>query len=90
VKHVSLDEERLDRTLQLGSDITATDQQSLVSLLREYKDRFAFGPEEILGITPSVMEHQLNADPRHKPVIQKKRHMGPERAARPMLKSRSC
>ena len=33
------------------------------------------------GIPPTVMEHQLNADPHHRPVMQKKRHMGPERAA---------
>jgi len=33
------------------------------------------------GITPTVMEHWLNVDPHHRPVIQKKRHIGPERAA---------
>jgi len=33
------------------------------------------------GINPKVMEHLLNIDPVPKPVIQKKRHMGPERAA---------
>ena len=31
------------------------------------------------GITPTVMEHQMNVDPHHKPVIQQKRHMGSER-----------
>jgi len=40
-----------------------------------------FGPEEMPGIALNVMEHWLNMDPRHKPVIQKKRHMGPERVA---------
>ena len=33
------------------------------------------------GIAPSVMEHRLNINPHHKPIIQKKCHMGPERAA---------
>ena len=33
------------------------------------------------GIAPTVMERRLNADSRHKPIVQKKRHMGPERAA---------
>jgi len=52
----------------------------LLSLLREYKDVFAFEPEEMPSITPTVMEHRLNVYPRHRLVVQKKRHMGPERA----------
>jgi len=32
------------------------------------------------GIDLVVMEHRLNVDPAHKLVVQKKRHMGPERA----------
>ena len=69
VEHVSLEEGRPKRTVQLGYDITIADRQSLVSLLREYKDVFAFGPEERLGIATSVMEHQLNADPLHNLII---------------------
>ena len=33
------------------------------------------------GIASTGMEQRLNAEPRHKLFIQKKRHMGPERAA---------
>ena len=33
------------------------------------------------SIDPNVTEHRLNVDPRHKPIIQKKHHMGSERAA---------
>jgi len=33
------------------------------------------------SIDPNVMEHKLNVDPANKPVIQKKRHTGLERAA---------
>jgi len=53
----------------------------LISLLQEYRDVFAFGPEEMLGITPTVVEHRLNVDPLCRLVIRKKRHMGPGRAA---------
>ena len=58
--------------------MTNLDQNSLLSVLREYKD--AFGPEEMPGIAPTVMEHRLNMNPLHRPVVQKKRHIGPERA----------
>ena len=81
IDHLSLEDERPERTMQLGRDISAEGRQSLASLLREYKDVFAFGPEEMAGIATTVIEHHLNVDPRHKPVVQKKRHIGPERAA---------
>jgi len=73
VEKVLLEEEQPERTIQLGRDIAAPDRQSLFSLLQEYKDVFMFGPEEMLGIAPTVMEHRLNVDPHHRPVIQKKR-----------------
>ena len=81
MEHISLEEELPERTVQLGCGITTLDRQSLVSLLWEYKDVFTFKPKEVPGIAPNVMEHRLNVDPRHRSVIQKKRHMGPERAA---------
>jgi len=33
------------------------------------------------GISPGIIEHRLNVDPAHKPVAQKKRHIGPEPTA---------
>jgi len=59
----------------------ASTRHSLVRLLQEYWDVFTFGPEEMPGIDLAVMKHRLNVDPLHKPVIQKKRHMGPEKVA---------
>ena len=81
VEQVSLEEEWHKRTVHLGQDIMTLDRQSLLFLLREYKDVFVFGPEEMFGIAPTVMEHRLNVDPYHRPVIQKKCYMGLERAA---------
>jgi len=33
------------------------------------------------GIAPKIMQHKLNVDPSHKPVIQKWRHLGVERSS---------
>lgn len=52
-----------------------------MELLQEYRDVFAFVPEEMPDIDPTVMEHKLNVNPTHNPIVQKKRHIGPERAA---------
>jgi len=69
VEHVPLEEERLERTVQLGRDVTNLDRKWLLSLLREYRDVFAFGCEENPSISPTIMEHLLNVDPLHRPVI---------------------
>ncbi|CAA0843034.1 Uncharacterized mitochondrial protein AtMg00860, partial [Striga hermonthica] len=50
----------------------------LVELLREFRDIFAFPPEELTGIDPEVMEHKLNVDPLKKTVKQRLRHHGAE------------
>jgi len=34
----------------------------------------------MLGIAPKVMQHMLNADPNHKPVVQKRRQLMTERS----------
>ena len=38
-------------------------RRALDGLLRDCKDIFAFGPEEMSEISPAVMEHWLNMDP---------------------------
>ena len=81
LEETPLSEERASHIIQLGRDIEDETKRTLVSLLREYQDIFAFGLEEMLGIILAIMEHQLNIDPTHRPVVQKQRHMSPERAA---------
>ena len=40
---------------------------------------FAWSYKDMPGIDPEVIVHQLNVDPSHKPVRQKKRSFNPER-----------
>ena len=47
----------------------ASTRHSLVTLLQEYRDVFAFGLEEMPGINPTIMERKLNVDLVHKQVI---------------------
>jgi len=69
VEQVLQEVERAEHTVQLGRVVAARDRQSLLSLLWEYKDVFAFRPEEMSEIAPTVMEPRLNVDPHHIPVI---------------------
>ncbi|KAL0427700.1 UNVERIFIED_CONTAM: hypothetical protein Slati_2944800 [Sesamum latifolium] len=42
-------------------------------------DVFAWTPQDLEGISPEVISHHLNIDPRIKQVKQKKRHFSPEK-----------
>jgi len=55
-------------------------RDDIVNLLGHYKNVFAFDPSKMLGIARDVIQHRLNVDPNHKPIIQKKRHLGTKRS----------
>ena len=40
----------------------------LVQFLKENLDVFAWSPDDMLGISPKVIQHKLNVDPEKKPV----------------------
>ena len=54
-------------------------REGLVEFLRSYKDCFAWGNEDMIGIDPSVITHALNVNPKMPPVKQKRRKFAPER-----------
>jgi len=78
---VHLEEERPDRMVRVGGEMTESTRHVVVKLLRDYEDIFTFSPYEMLGIDPVVIEHYLNIDLAYKFVAQKKRHMGTKRSA---------
>ncbi|CAA0807105.1 Unknown protein, partial [Striga hermonthica] len=65
-----------DQTTKVGKELEEELRRQLVELLKEFRDIFAFSPEELTGINPEVMEHKLNVDPLKKPVKQRLRHHG--------------
>ncbi|XP_073025056.1 uncharacterized protein [Primulina eburnea] len=54
-------------------------KERLVQCLEKNKDIFAWSPSELQGVRREVMEHKLNVLDECRPVIQKKRHFGPEK-----------
>ncbi|XP_073290538.1 uncharacterized protein [Primulina huaijiensis] len=56
-------------------------KEQLVRCLEKNKDVFAWCPSELQGVRREVMEHKLNVLNECRPVIQKKRHFGPEKDA---------
>ena len=76
IEEIPLDDNRPDRVVRVGHSLAPTVKEAIVTLLRQYQDVFAFEPSEMPGIAPEIMQHKLNVDPSHRPVIQKRRHLG--------------
>ncbi|GAA0171209.1 hypothetical protein LIER_41108 [Lithospermum erythrorhizon] len=63
---------------RLGTMLEENHKEELIQLIREYKDIFVWGPEDMPGIDTSVALHQLHVDSMYKPVKQKKRSFNDE------------
>ena len=63
----------------LGSNLRPDIRAELEQFLHEHRDVFAWSHEDMSGINPTVMCHQLCVNPKHKPVVQKRRAFNSER-----------
>ena len=75
---VPIDEDP-DKVVKLNSNLCEEDRQVLISFLRTNDDIFAWLTSNMSSIDPKVIVHQLNVDPKHRSVRQKKRSFVPER-----------
>jgi len=76
IEEIPLDDNRPDCVVRIGHSLAPTVKATIVTLLRQYQDVFAFEPSEMPRIAPEIIQYKLNVDPSHKPVIQKRRHLG--------------
>ncbi|XP_073130891.1 uncharacterized protein [Henckelia pumila] len=65
--------------LKIAADLETEVKEKLVICLKANLDVFAWSIQELRGIKPAVMEHKLNLLSRVFPVMQKKRHFGPDK-----------
>ncbi|KAK0587844.1 hypothetical protein LWI29_029875 [Acer saccharum] len=79
-EEVALDPEDPSRTVKVGASLNVHVKTQLVTLLRDYKDVFAWSHEDMLGIDPKVISHSLSINPEFRPVKQKRRLFNPERS----------
>ena len=54
------------------------EQSSLVQLLNQSSDVFAWTPREMLGVDPKVISQKLGMDSKETSVMQKQRKLAPE------------
>ncbi|XP_024004920.1 uncharacterized protein LOC112082059 [Eutrema salsugineum] len=80
VDSVCIDEACPERRVDIGSKLEEPLRSELLSLLKENINSFAWTAEDMPGISIDVTCHKLNVDPTFKPIKQKRRKLGPERA----------
>ena len=66
------------KVILVGSLLEEPLKSKLVELLKNYHDVFAWGPEDMPGLDEEVALHHLHIRPDCKPVIQKRRNLGPK------------
>ncbi|KAL0440484.1 UNVERIFIED_CONTAM: hypothetical protein Slati_2531400 [Sesamum latifolium] len=60
------------KVTKIGSKMMEDVQDQVVNCLRKNKDIFAWTPQDLEGIDPSVITHHLNLDPSIRPIKHKK------------------
>ncbi|XP_027178148.1 uncharacterized protein LOC113777314 [Coffea eugenioides] len=80
VEQVVLDETRPDQVVQVGAGLPSPLKEEMIHLIKDHRDIFAWSADEVVGVPPELMIHQLNVNPQARPVRQKRRHFGPERS----------
>ncbi|GAA0140472.1 hypothetical protein LIER_35244 [Lithospermum erythrorhizon] len=74
VVKVPFADHELENTFRMGTMLEESHKEGLIQLIREYKDIFAWGPEDMLGIDTSVALHQLHLDSMYKPLNKRSDH----------------
>ena len=65
----------------IGAECSREEIQIYIELFKEYRDVFAWYYEEMLGIDPSIVQHEIKTYENAKPVRQKLRPVNPRKAA---------
>ena len=74
-----LDTGHLERTVMLESKLCPDVRAELKQFLQEHRNVFALSHEDMPGINPAEMCHQLCINPKHKPMVLKRKAFNLER-----------
>ena len=68
-----------DHKVLIGAQLDPKLRSELIIFLQKRHDCFAWSHQDMTGIDPEMMTHQLHVDPDYPPVRQKRRKFAPER-----------
>ena len=75
---VALVEDGVTKTMRIGTTLSPEMRTRLIKFLKENLDVFAWSHEDMMGISPKIIQHKLNVNPERKPVQQRRRAFAPE------------
>ena len=76
---VTLVEDEITKTMRIGMTLSPEMRTRLIQFLKENLDIFAWSHEDMPGISPTVIQHKLNVNPKKKPIQQRRRAFTPKR-----------
>ena len=74
---IPIDEADPAKVLKIGSQLDPHRAKELANFLKANLDVFAWTHANMCGISPSIMSHSLSINPKHPPVKQNRRVLGP-------------
>ncbi|XP_048599943.1 uncharacterized protein LOC125580038 [Brassica napus] len=87
---ICLDESSPKRCVEIGANLRKPLKTELIACLKKNLNAFAWAAEDMPGIDIGITCHELDIDPTYRPVKQKRRKLGPERATAKNGKWRVC
>jgi hypothetical protein len=78
-KAVPLDPATPKQTVVISEDLTLRDEEKLISCLSRNKDVFAWSAHDLVGVSRTIIEHDLGNDPSVRPKKQRLRKMSDEK-----------
>ena len=67
--------------VHVGQNCSADESEAYKALFKEFCDIFSWSYEEMLGIDPSIVVHEIKTYPMAKPIRKKLRKVHPRKAA---------
>ena len=67
-KSVNLGTNDEPKMVKIDNTLTSSEKDALVTLLKEFKEVFAWSYEDILGINIDIVQHCIPTDPAMKPI----------------------
>jgi hypothetical protein len=78
-KTVPLDQATPKQAVIISEDLTLHDEERLISCLSKNKDVFAWSALDLVGVSRTIIEHNLGIDPSMRPKKQRLRKMSDEK-----------
>jgi len=78
VEMINLGEEDEEKEFKIGTNMIEETREKLRTLLKEFKDVFAWSYQDMPGLDSDIVQHRLPLKPECPPIKQKLRRMKPE------------